>query len=136
MKHYIRYMDDFWLLVPTKEEAESALEKIKVKLQELKFAAHPKKTVIKLLSEGFDFLGFQYIVTETGKVVMTVKSDVVRHEKRKLKRLVNLAKKGIVTPQKVEQCYASWREYVSQGDSWKLTNRMDNYLKQLWREST
>ena len=134
-RHYIRYMDDFWILVPTKDEAERALEQIKGKLQELKFTAHPKKTAIRPLSEGFDFLGFRYRMTETGKVIMTAKTDGIRHERRKLRRLVNLAKKGIITAEKVAECYHSWREYIAIGNSRKLIARMDSYLERLWRES-
>ena len=133
VKHYIRYMDDFFILVETFEQADFILSKVSQKLSELKFRVHPKKTHIKPLSDGFDFLGFTYRMTETGKIVMTVKSDIVRHEKRKLRRLVALAKKGGITPGKVQECYDSWRTYVSEGDSWKLTDRMDEYLNYLWR---
>lgn len=131
-RYYIRYMDDFWILGNDKEKLEKALEAIKRELAQLGFTTHPKKTHIKPLKDGFEFLGFAYQMTETGKVLMMAKSESVRHERRKLNRLVNLAKKGRITREKCDECLKSWLDHASKGNSWKLTQRMKMFYLNLW----
>ncbi len=68
-----------------------------------------KKTHIQSISEPFDYLGFTWRMTETGKIIMIVKSETVKHERRKLRRLVKLAKQGKRSRAKVDECYAAWK---------------------------
>ncbi len=131
-RYYIRYMDDFWILGADKTQLETALEAIKHELKELRFSAHPTKTHIRPLSEGFEFLGFNYHMTPTGKILMGVKSESVRHERRKLARLVALAKKGRVTRRKCDECFESWVSHASLGNSFKLIQRMKRFYLDLW----
>ena len=64
-----------------------------------------KKTSITPLSEGIEFLGFCFRVTKTGKVIMTINSNNVKHERKKLAKLVALVKKGERTREKVDECF-------------------------------
>lgn len=132
VKHYIRYMDDFWMLLETKAEAERVLTNVTDKLSDLGFTVNPKKTTIKPLSEGFTFLGFEYRITDTGKIIMTLNSACVRHERKKLYRLVAKAKRGEITKAKADECYRSWKAHASEGNSYKLLKRMDSFYKSLW----
>ena len=65
---------------------------------------------------------------------MTVKSETVRHERRKLRRLVALAKNGERTREKVDECYNAWKNHVKKGNSYKVLARMDAYYEKLWEE--
>ena len=94
---------------------------------------HEKKTHITPLSDGFLWLGFQYRITNTGKIIMTLNSANVKHERKKLRRLVNLAKRGEITKAKADECYRSWKAHASKGNSYKLIKRMDAYYAELWR---
>ncbi len=134
VKHYIRYMDDFWMLFSDLEEAEKALSATVEELAKIGFSVNRDKTHIRPLKAGFRFLGFDYRMTDTGKVVMTLNSDSVRHERRKLRRMAGLVKKNRMTREKVQECYQSWRSFAMKGDSWKLIRRMDGYLKDLLKE--
>jgi RNA-directed DNA polymerase len=134
VKHYIRYMDDFWMLFKSREEAEHVLDIVTKELSNMGFETNPKKTLIKPLSKGFAFLGFTYRVTDSGKIIMTVNSDCVRHERRKLYRLAQRCKRGEMPKSKADECYQSWKAHVSEGNSYKLLQRMDSYYKSLWRE--
>lgn len=132
-KSYIRYMDDLWITSESKEQLEYDLYEITVALVSIGFSPHPTKTQIKKLSDGFLFLGFNYRLTSTGKIVMTLNGKNVKHERRKLKKLVEKAKRGETTRAKVEECYKSWKAHASKGDSFKLLQRMDAYYNNLWR---
>jgi hypothetical protein len=132
VKNYIRYMDDFWMLLDDYGEAEHALSETIEKIKAIGFDINPKKTQITPLSEGFLFLGFHYQLTETGKVIMTLNSQSIRHERRKLRKMVGLVKKGKMSKAKVYECYGSWRDFAGKGNTSRLLVRMDAYLKSLW----
>jgi RNA-directed DNA polymerase len=55
---FVRYADDIVILVKTKHEAENALDFTKRVLRDLGLETSPEKTKITLVSEGFQFLGF------------------------------------------------------------------------------
>ena len=133
-KGYVRYMDDMLLIGESESELLQFKAQIDKKLNEIGFELHPKKSVIIPLSKEVMFLGFEFRLTDTGKVIMTVDPNRVKAERRKLFRLVRLAKDGVLTRDKVDQCYQSWRSHVEKGNSWHLLQRMDKYYNELWRQ--
>lgn len=134
LKCYMRYMDDILIIHHDLAVLEAALEKIKGKLADLGFEAHSEKTHITPLSKSFTFLGFEYRMTKTGKVIMTLNSDNVRHERKKLRRLVSLARKGEITKAKADECFRDWCDHARKGNSYKLITRMEQYYRNLWKE--
>lgn len=56
----------------------------------------------------------------------------VKMERRRLRRMANLVKKGRLTRHKVDECYKCWRNHASKGSSRKLLKRMDTFYKDLW----
>lgn len=134
VKYYIRYMDDLWILWHDLEELQAWFEIIKEKLSELGFELNARKSHVTKLSKGFLFLGFHYRMTPTGKIIMTLNSDNIRHERKKLRRMVNKSKRGEISPSKVDECYMCWKNNAEKGNSYKLIQRMDNYLKELRKD--
>lgn len=132
IKHYIRYMDDFILIHEDKGYLEKCREEIAKQLEPMGFELHPKKTRIYPLAEGIKFLGFIFRLTDSGKVVRTVLSKNVKNYRRKLFKLVKLAKNGVISKEKVDECYRSWRAHAEKGNSYRLLKRMDAYYKSLW----
>lgn len=132
IKCYIRYMDDFILIHEDKEYLEKCRVEIAKQLEPMGFELHPKKTRIYPLAEGIKFLGFLFKLTDSGKVVRTVLPKNVKNYRRKLFRLVRLAKKGKLSKEKVDECYRSWRAHAEKGNSHNLLKRMDAYYKELW----
>lgn len=132
IKHYIRYMDDMIAISDSMEELETVREAVREKLAEIGFELHPDKTRIIPISEGILFLGFHYRLTETGKVLMSVDSVRVKAERRKLRRMASRVKKGLMTREKVDQCFGSWIAHAKQGNSWKLIRRMELFYQSLW----
>lgn len=133
-KYYVRYMDDGWHLEHSKEKLEQNLVMIERKLKEFGCTLNRKKTKITRLSKGFVFLGFRYMVSDTGKITMKIVSENVRHERRKLRKMVCKSKQGVIPKEKVDECYSSWRNHASKGNDKKTVLKMDKYYKSLWRD--
>jgi len=57
---YIRYMDDWIILCPSRWKMRRALKAMHLELNALGLSVHPDKTFIGKVSKGFDFLGVQF----------------------------------------------------------------------------
>lgn len=127
----IRYMDDFWMLLPTKEQAEKTYTETVEKIQAYGLEINEKKSHVVPLRKGFTFLGFRYRMTDTGKVIMTLNPDSVKHERKTLARMVNKSKRGELPLEKVEEHHNAWQNNAEKGNSNKVRERTRKYLKQL-----
>jgi hypothetical protein len=78
-------------------------------------------------------LGFSFRLTETGKVVMRLLPEKISHERRKLRKLVERAKAGILTREEVDACFTSWKAHAEQGDTYNLIRKMTTFYQELWR---
>lgn len=130
-KFYLRYMDDFLIIHYDKNSLKAWLEIIKEQLDTLGFSVSAKKTTIKAVKSGFDFLGFTYRMISTGKIIMTAKPERVKHERYKLRKMARLVAKGKMTAAKYNECYASWRNHINKGNSYKLLLKMDKYQREV-----
>ena len=131
-KFYIRYMDDFMIISHDYAYLEQCMIAVEQYLNNLSFDLNPKKTRIYPLKEGIEFLGFYYKLTETGKVIKTVRTENVKRERKKLRRLVAKSQRGGLPREKVDESYAAWRNHASKGNSYRLLQRMDAYYQSLW----
>lgn len=134
IRYYIRYMDDLWILWHDMEDLQRWFKIIEDKLLELGFELNSRKSHVTKLSKGFLFLGFYYRMTSTGKIIMTLNSDNVRHERKKLRRMVNKSRKGEIEPSKIDECYRCWKNNAENGNSYKLIRRTDKYLENLRKD--
>ena len=78
VKYYVRYMDDGVLIHHDKEFLKKALAKMKELVEEdgLEFNS---KTHIFPISQGVDFLGFHFYLTDTGKVIKRLRTSNLKH---------------------------------------------------------
>jgi hypothetical protein len=60
---------------------------------------------------------------------MTLNSENVKHERKKIYRQVQLLKNGEITQEKIDDCFEAWANNASKGNSYKLINRTQEYLK-------
>lgn len=134
VKLYIRYMDDLILIHESREYLEKCFRVVIDELKKLGFEVNPKKTRIYRLREGIMFLGFKYILTETGKVIMLVDPKKVKSARKKYFRLVEKAKRGECTRESVDMSWETWINHISKGNSYKLTQRLNKFYKDLWKE--
>lgn len=90
VKYYCRYMDDWNIIVDTKEEAERLLAIIEKLYADKGIKMNRNKTLICRLSSGFVWLQDRYRVTETGRIIRRAPRKRIKANMRKL---VKLAKK-------------------------------------------
>ena len=132
IRYFIRYMDDFFILTHDREQAQRDLNKITEKLNSIGFSTNKSKTKITELSKGFTFLGFDYRITDTGKIIMLLNSDNIKHEKKKLYKVSVRVKNGTMTREKADIMYDAWKANAKRGNHYNLIKRMDAYYKSLW----
>ena len=132
IKHYIRYMDDFILLHPDKDYLEFCLAEISNLLEAQEMAINEKKTFIQPITKPIKFLGFVYRLTQTGKVVILADPKKIKHEKKKIKRMVNLVKKGKLTKHDVDKHFKAWKSSVRYGNSHQLIFNLNRWYESLW----
>jgi hypothetical protein len=59
IRHYVRYCDDFVILVQSREEGFALIQRIDHFLRHtLKLALHPQKIYVRTWTQGIDFLGY------------------------------------------------------------------------------
>lgn len=132
IRWYIRYMDDLTLIHPSQDHLEYCYEEIIRYLSSIEFSQNEKKSRIFPVTENIPFLGFNFKLTCTGKVVMMIKPEKVKAERRKLRRQVAKSLKGLIPKENVDASYETWRSHVSKGNTYKVLKRMDCYYKSLW----
>jgi len=131
VKYYIRYMDDAVIVDSDRETLLWILEDIRSWLWQYGFVLNPKKSGVFPLSQGVRFLGFDYSVTETGKVHMVLPGKRVRQIKRDMRRLVKAVKSGKVSIASADMSAQCWIAYASKGDSKALSKSLKTYWKTL-----
>ena len=131
-RYYIRYMDDFLILHHDENELKALFTEVQKRLESIGFELNPKKSKVYSMAYGIDFLGFNWRVTETGKIIRYVRTENIKRERRKLRRLADKSKRGLIPREKVDESYRAWRNHAEKGNSYNLLKRMDMYYRDLW----
>lgn len=122
IKGYIRYMDDFVLIHESKEYLEYCLSRIIEELSKLGLEPNSKKTKIRPLSDPIRWLGFDFVLTETGKVLKFVIPDNAKNARRLYKRMKRKADRQNLDKTFIEDSWKCYRYYISKGDNNRLLN--------------
>ena len=130
VKYYGRYMDDFYLIVESKEYAKFCLEAINEFVSTLGLELNGKTQIIPF-KNGIRFCGFHTYVTKGGKVIRRLLSEKKRHAKKKYRKMAKLVKADKLSEEKFRKSYESWRNHISHGNCVKLTFEMDRYIEEL-----
>ena len=117
-KFYGRYMDDWYIMNPSKEELEDLLENICKIAAELGIHINRKKTRIVKISSKYKFLQIKYTLTDTGKVIKRINPDRVTAMRRKLKKLAVKVGNEEADYDNVENMFRGWM-----GGHYKLLSR-------------
>lgn len=125
IKYYTRYMDDGVIIHQNKEYLQYCLEEINKILERYKLKLN-KKTKIYSCKEGFEFLGFRYII-KNNKVIIKVKNSTKKRFKRKIKVYNKLLKKDKLSEFDYNQVLASYKGHLSYGNTNNLVyNNLSN----------
>jgi hypothetical protein len=128
IKYYIRYMDDGIILHQDKEYLKYCLKEIEKIVTKYKLKLN-KKTKIYTSKEGFEFLGFRYII-KNGKLILKVKNQTKRKFKRKMKNMELLYQKNKITNEKYIQVKNSYLGHLKYGNTNNLIkNNINNVSK-------
>ncbi len=133
IQHYVRYMDDLILISNNKEYLKICLEDIEKFAERLGLSLNQKKTKIFKLSQGINFLGFKFNLSDTGSVYLVASKKNINKRKRKLRKHKSLVLSGKMSKEKADACYESWKAHARNGNSHKLIEHMDKYYNDLWR---
>ena len=123
MRHYIRYMDDGFILSDDKELLIKLFEEMQIVAERLGLKFNQKKTRIVKVTKGFVFLKVRYRV-KNGKLIKTVVKDGTTRMRRKLKKFVNLVQNGDMTNDDVFCSMQSWLGHSRYAMTHKITKRM------------
>ena len=107
-KYYGRYMDDWYIMNPSKEVLEDLLLNIKKIAEEYGIHINDKKTRIVKISGTNKYLQTKYTLTKSGKVLKRINPQRITAMRRKLKKLSVKVKQNEVDYDKVESMFRSW----------------------------
>lgn len=130
IEYYGRYMDDFYLIHQSKEYLKYCLEVITEYLTTLDLTLNGK-TQIFPFKNGVNYLGFHTYVTENGKVIRKLKNQNKRNAQKKYIRMAKLVVAGRLSTEKFYASYNAWKNHVSHGNCYHLTQNMDRRISEI-----
>ena len=112
-KFYGRYMDDWYIMNPNKQELQDLLDNI-----------------VKI-SSTYKFLQIKYTLTDDGKIIKRINPTRVTVMRRKIKKLAIKVKNGEIVYENVENMFKGWM-----GGHYKLLSKQQRKnLIQLYEDS-
>lgn len=142
----IRYADDVVAICKSRSQAEELFEKIRAWLAPIGLKVKESKTRIVAATEGFDFLGWHFVVQSNGKFRSTPSEANYQAFKEKVKEIVNSSNlKTEEKSKKLAPIVRGWRNYhrhckmkgsrfslwYLQYDAWKRFNKDKNTNRDL-----
>lgn len=132
IRGYGRYMDDGYLIHPSKEYLKKCLAAIAAICQELEITLNVKKTQIVPLRHGFTFLKVRFYLTDSGRIVRKIYRRSVTKMRRKLKALRRMLDEGRVEYADVYASWQSWKSYAQQFDAYRTVQSMGKLYNDLF----
>ncbi len=129
LKHYGRYMDDFYLIHYDKDYLKFCLQEINKIIDSLKLSFNGK-TQIMPFGQGIKFLGFHTYIVD-GKVVCKIRNENKRNAQRKYKKMAQLVAQGKLELKKFDECYQSWKAHARFGDCEDLIKNLDIQIEEI-----
>lgn len=136
VKYYIRYMDDFILMHQSKEYLQQCLKEIEILLNKQLMSINPSKTEVRKIKDPITYLGFVYRLTSTGKVIVLADPKKIKHERKKILRMVSLVEKGELKKRDVDRHFKAYKASVRYGNSHNLIYRLNRWYESLWKGRT
>ena len=119
IRGYVRYMDDGVLIHESKAYLKKCLKQMKDLVSEEKLEFN-QKTQIFPISQGVDFLGWHFYLTESGKVIRKLRTSNKKRFKRRLKAFQKQYADGTKTLNEITQSLNSYQGHLKHGHTWKL----------------
>ena len=81
-----------------------------------------EKTQVFPLSQGVDYLGWHFYLTDTGKVIRKLRNSNKRRFKRRMKAFAEKYARGEITAEEIQRSLVSYNGHLKHGHTWKLKN--------------
>lgn len=107
-KFYGRYMDDWYIMNPSKEELERLLIDIRRIAGSLGIHINEKKTRIVKISGTYKYLQIKYQLLDSGKIIKRINPSRVTAMRKKLKKLSVKVQNGEVLYENVVNMFRGW----------------------------
>lgn len=130
IEYYGRYMDDFYLIHPSKEYLKYCLEVITAYLETLDLTLNGK-TQIFPFKNGVSYLGFHTYITGSGKPIRKLRNQNKRNAQRKFIRMAKLVAAGELPLEKFQVSYGAWKNHISHGNCYRLGKSMDKRIGEI-----
>lgn len=127
-----RYMDDGYLLHPSKVYLQHCLALVQEICAKLEITLNQKKTQIVKLSHGFTWLQIRVFLTPTGRIVKKMPRKSITRMRRKLKKLRRMLDAGKITREDVWISWQSWRSHALRFDAWRTLRSMGKLYDDLF----
>lgn len=130
IEYYGRYMDDFYLIHPSKAYLKYCLKVIVSYLGTLDLTLNGK-TQIFPFRNGVSYLGFHTYVNSSGRAVRRLKNQNKRNAQKKFVRMARLVADGKLTQESFRTSYQAWKNHISHGDCAGLGKAMDRKIQSI-----
>ncbi len=120
IKYYTRYMDDLVLIHEDKDYLKGLLKGLTEFANQKLRLEFNEKTQIFPLSQGVDYLGWHFYLSDTGKVIRKLRSSNKRRFKRRLKAFEQKYAQGEMTSEEIRRSLVSYNGHLKHGHTWKL----------------
>lgn len=127
---YERYMDDFVLVHPRKEYLRTCWNLIENKLEEIGLTLN-RKTCLIPLRQGFRFLQWKYVLTESGKVLMLMNPNKVCKFKQRIAKLWAREQAGTVAPGTTHESLRAFLANAKRGNTCRIQQSIITYYEKL-----
>lgn len=107
-KYYGRYMDDWYIMSPSKEELKNILKHVSDIASELGIFINFKKTRIVKIKGPYRYLQFKYMLSRDGKITKRINQSRVISMRRKLKKLKIKCDKDEIPYANIEGMFRGW----------------------------
>lgn len=134
IQFYGRYMDDFYLLHPSKEYLKECLRKIEDIISSLKLSLNGK-TQIMPFKQGIKFLGFHTYVKD-GEIVCKVRNENKRNACRKYTKMARLVSDGQLGKKRFDECVTSYKAHLAFGDCDGIVRSLDERIEKILNNNT
>ena len=130
IEYYGRYMDDFYLIHPSKDYLKWCLEVITAYLETLDLSLNGK-TQIFPFKNGVSYLGFHSYIAADGTAIRKLRNQNKRNAQRKFVRMAKLVAAGKLPLGKFSASYGAWKNHISHGNCSSLGRAMDEKINQI-----
>ncbi len=108
----VRYADDMVFFLKPQDDSEQILIKIAEFLAKRGLKVSEGKTKTTATTDGFDFLGWRFLVQSNGKFRCTPSEENFKAFRQKVKKIVNCSNYGaLVKADKLAPIVRGWRNY-------------------------